>query len=162
VREHIHLPRPRPNEISGQNEPDTIIIHAMAEKILDPEPLDAVEFMRKYGYSAHSVIYPDGKNVRCRQDNEFAYHAKGYNRNSLGIEVLVPGEHDYASFLEAIAKPDWVTEAAFQKLVYQTKEGLSLYPIKRVARHSDLSPGRKLDPGKGFPWGDFLHEIGMG
>ena len=131
----------------------------MGEYILDPEPIYAPDFLDKYGLSAHSLITPAGDNIRCRLDDEIAWHARGYNTNSLGCEVLVSGKHDYGSFIEAI-KYNWLTETQYKALLYQVREWLELYPIKRIAKHSDLSPGRKVDPGNGFDWLRFCNDLG--
>ena len=32
-------------------------------------------------------------------------------------------------------------------------------PIHRVLAHSDISPGRKTDPGKGFEWNTYLESL---
>lgn len=144
----------------GINRPRLIVVHAMAEFIVDgPKRYYAVEWLNHLQLSAHVLAAPDGTRFRCRLDGEGAYHAKGFNMDSLGVEVLVPGEHDYASFLEAIKRP-YVSDAQYSAVLEQCREWLNLYPIERLARHSDLSPGRKVDPGAGFPWGDLLHDLG--
>ena len=141
-------------------EPKVIVIHAMAEFIIgDGWKKHAVPFLNKYGLSAHSLVAPDATNYRCRKDNEIAYHAKGYNTNSLGLEALVPGEHDYGSFVNTIKQP-YLTDGQYLAIVEQTKEWIDLWPIERIIRHSDLSPERKVDPGDGFPWIQFLHDVG--
>ena len=142
------------------NQPTRIIIHAMGEHILDPDPVDAVDFLDSLELSAHSLIYPNGDNVRCRNDDQIAWHARGYNTGSLGIEFLVPGDHNYGSFLEAIKHP-YVADEAYAEGLYQVREWLNLYPITEISRHSDVSPGRKVDPGDGFPWEDFKHDLGI-
>lgn len=149
-------------KINRGNIPRLGIVHAMAEFICDPEPIYAPYFLNKIKMSAHSLITPDGDNIRCRNDNEFAYHAKGFNIDSLGMEFLVPGEHDYASFLEAIKTDGWVSEAQYQAGLYQWREWLDLHDgLNEVSRHSDKSPGRKLDPGVGFPWKDLIRDLGI-
>lgn len=142
------------------NKPKRIVIHAMAERIIDPEPVDAVDYLDRLEYSAHSLIYPDGTNCRCRNDNQVAWHARGFNTDSLGIEFLVPGDHDYASFLEAI-KHHYVSPEAYAAGLYQVREWMRLHAITSIDLHSKLSPGRKVDPGAGFPLADFIHDLGM-
>lgn len=137
--------------------PDTIIVHSMGEFILDQH---AVGFLGSIKLSAHSLIGPDGTNYICREDTETASHAKGFNKNSLGIEFLVPGKHNYASFLEAI-KHDYVTGQAYEAGLNQIKQWLRDWPIKTISRHSDVSPERKVDPGTGFPWQRLMNDIGM-
>lgn len=146
----------------GGNTPHLIVLHAMGEVIkYRGVLLHAVKFLDKVGLSAHALGAPDGSVYRCRKDRETAWHAKGFNANSLGYEFLVAGDHDYASFLEAM-KTSYVTEAQYQAGLEQVREWLDLYPIRRIARHSDLSPERKVDPGTGFPWRDFIYDLGAG
>ena len=148
----------------GAQVPEIIVVHAMGEFINGDGWRDhAVQFLRTakpYPLSAHSLVAPDGTNYRCRLDTECAYHAGGYNKNTLGIECLVAGEHNYGSFVSTISKP-YLANDQYNEVVRQAREWLELWPIKKIVRHSDLSPERKVDPGDGFPWQDFLNDVGM-
>lgn len=147
---------------ANYQEPEIIVIHAMGEFIGgNGWENHAVQFLDSIRLSAHSLVAPDGTNFRCREDNEGAYHAKGYNINSLGMEFLVKGVHNYGSFLETIKTP-YVTEEEYQTGLAQIKEWLSLWPIKKIETHSSLSPERKVDPGTGFPMERLLNDVGMG
>ena len=143
-----------PNGATHQT-PNRIIVHAMGEYILDEH---APDFLISQGLSAHVLAAPDGTLIRCRADEEGAYHALGFNTDSLGIEMLVAGHHDYGSFLKAIEAP-WVTDAQYAAVVKQCREWMQKFSITRIERHCDVSPGRKLDPGTGFPWDKFLTEL---
>ena len=140
---------------SSYQEPDTIIIHSMGEYICDPDPKHAVAFLNDYKLSAHALIAPDGEIFFCRSPNEGAWHARGHNKNTLGIEFLVAGEHNYFTFLEAIKSP-YLTDKQLAAGVQLCKQWMNEYAIKEIKRHSDVSPGRKVDPGTGFPWDYFL------
>lgn len=141
---------------SLHNHPSHIVIHAMGEFIkCDGTYLHAVDFLREAGLSAHALICPDGSVIQCRPIDKGAYHAKGHNTTSIGIEFLVPGPHDYGSFIEAIDKP-YITDAQFLAGIALCKKwGEDL----NIVRHSDIDPQRKKDPGAGFPWDDFIDEI---
>jgi len=142
--------------------PKIIVVHAMGEFIGgNGWDSHAVQFLNRSGLSAHSLIAPDATNFRLRKDTEGAYHAKGYNINSLGLEALVKGQHDYGSFIETIKTP-YLEDGQYDAIVEQTKEWEDMWPIEKVVRHSDLSPERKVDPGAGFPWEQFLFDIGRG
>jgi len=143
---------------SKRNVPRMIVVHAMGEYILDPHPIHAPDFLGKLGYSAHALITPTGHTIICRDPNQGAYHARGFNTDSLGIEFLVKGEHNYGSFLEMI-KTDWVGPSQWQEGVSLVREWMKQYHITEVVRHSDISPGRKVDPGTGFDWDKFQQEI---
>jgi N-acetylmuramoyl-L-alanine amidase len=115
----------------------------------------------KTGLSAHILVCPDGDIIRCRQDDQGAYHAAGYNDDSLGIEFLVKGTHDSISFRRAIKK-EYLTPEQYQSgMEFVRDEWRIKKGILNLARHSDVSPERKVDPGEGFPWGQFLREVGV-
>lgn len=145
-----------------RNEPSRIVVHCMAEYILDPDPIHAPDFLDAYKLSAHALVAPNGDIYLCRDDDERAWHARGYNTDSLGIEFLVEGEHTYATFVEAI-KTQYITTAQWEAGVEAVRSWVDAYEISinRIDRHSDLSPGRKVDPGEGFPWTDFLNRLGF-
>jgi len=69
------------------NDPKKIIIHAMAEFIVNEDKQQfAPLFLESIGFSAHSLIAPSGVNIRCREDKQGAYHAKGFNKNTFEQE----------------------------------------------------------------------------
>lgn len=141
--------------------PDILVIHAIGQRIKIREPaVRSIPFLNESRLSAHLVIAVNGDKFQCREFDKIAWHAKGFNKNSIGVEVEVEGDHDYGSFRKAI-ETDWVKEVQYESLVEASREIISVYPIKKVARHSDLDPNRKVDPGDGFPWIKFLRDIGM-
>jgi N-acetyl-anhydromuramyl-L-alanine amidase AmpD len=141
---------------------DTIVLHSMAQ-YLDTEPHDigAYDFLKAQGLSAHALIDPAGNIIRTASDNDLCYHAKGHNSHSLGVEILVPGLHTYSTFIDTIAQPNWYTDAQYQAAIYLCvqwclRHALDLDAIKT---HATLSPRRKLDPGAGFPFHDFIGDV---
>lgn len=140
-----------------------IVIHAMGEFIENGE-IDyyAPDFLRKIGLSAHFFVTPSGVIIQGRDANNIAWHAKGYNYETIGIEILVPGLHTYETFLDTIVEPEWYTKIQFEEainLVKYLKRQISSLTDNWLIRHSDLSPTRKKDPGKGFPWEDFCRKV---
>jgi N-acetylmuramoyl-L-alanine amidase len=106
-----------------------------------------------------------------------AYHAgksewngmQHLNNHFLGFELLVKGEHDYASFSKRIQEKDAYTEEQFQTALEVCKWWMKEYdiPIENVVRHSDVSgddvrgEGKgKIDVGAGFDWERFKYELG--
>ncbi len=148
---------------SKSNSPNRIIVHAMGEFIDDGTGriYSALDWLKYLRLSSHSLITPSGVIIRTRNDNEGAYHAKGYNKNSLGIEFLVPGVHTWQTFRNVINN-DYLFAEQYQAGVDQVMEWMDKYNITSIERHSDVSPVRKNDPGNGFPWTQFLHDIGVG
>jgi N-acetyl-anhydromuramyl-L-alanine amidase AmpD len=147
----------------GRQKPNRIIIHAMGEFIHPPTSMDyhAVEWLRLKTLSAHVFGTPSGAVIRSRKNTEGAWHAKGFNRDSLSYEFLVPGVHDYSSFLEAIKKPYLTVEQYKAGVEFVRDEWVNKLGILRVDRHGSIDPARKHDPGDGFPWLKFLTDIGV-
>jgi len=148
----------------GSQTPRRIIVHAMAHKIRVSEDnvAYAASFMYRKGLSAHILVAPDGTPIRCRNDDEGAWHAKGYNTDSLGIEVLVDGEHNYSTFMEAI-ETYWPTDRQLSTAIDVVADWCSQWDIGtepgQLDRHCDVSPNRKRDPGRGYPWADFVTRV---
>lgn len=152
----------------GEQIPERIIIHAMSEKIrlnekykdTVPGIYPAAQWLEELGLSAHYLINIDGSITKLRNSDQVAWHAKGHNQDTIGIEVLVPGIHTYETFKETIAE-QWVNIDQYNTLVEWTVTIMNYWgiPVQRVLRHSDIDPKRKIDPGKGFPWEEFIHEL---
>lgn len=106
--------------------------------------------------SAHFLIRRDGgiiQFVPCRQR---AWHAgasswQGRTRcNDFSIGIELEGS-DNQSF----------TDAQYAALVRMSRRLLRTYPIRSIAGHSDIAPGRKTDPGQHFDWGRYRALLGM-
>ena len=132
----------------------------MSEKFLsEGSEIYADELLKKIGLSAHFLLCPDGSFIKLRRTHEKAWHAKGHNTNTIGIEVLVEGLHTYETFLERI-KEDWVKPEQMDALIEMTKGIMDYYeiPPENVLRHSDIDPDRKKDPGN-LDWDLFKSRI---
>jgi N-acetyl-anhydromuramyl-L-alanine amidase AmpD len=145
--------------------PEIVVVHAIAEIVIDKEGNGhyCTEYLRKQGTSAHLFVTPQGTVIQSREFDQGAWHARaqGRNYNSIGIEFMVPGAHDYSSFLEAISKP-YITANQYEAGVEVCRERLlGELGIKEFERHSQLDPKRKRDPGKGFNWMKFLKDLGL-
>lgn len=139
----------------GKQWPNVVVVHAMAEYIeYEGRHLHAVDLLNELRLSAHALVTPSAVVIRCREDDQTAWHAKGHNGNTLGVEILVPGVHGYGSFLEAIEKP-YCSRPQMLAAVEQVRVWMNKFTIHEVVRHSDIDPERKTDPGSGFNWGEF-------
>jgi len=145
----------------------------MGEFIKLPEgPMKASDFIKSVKLSVHGYIHPDGTYEKQVDSPHKAFHAgkslheglSGLNSHYLGFELLVPGEHDFASFNKAINTPGTYTDAQFDKAVAVCKHWMKQYniPASRVVRHSDVSGDHvrgkgkgKSDPGDAWRWSDF-------
>ena len=142
---NFHLPKRAKNRIKF------IIIHytgmkkesAAIKRLQDP----------KSKVSSHYLIKRNGKIINLVPDLFEAWHAgvsswkhfKSLNKNSIGIEITNPGhQHGFKKFSKKQI-------FSLQKLL---KILVKKYKIKKnyVLGHSDISPGRKKDPGEKFPW----------
>lgn len=154
---------PLPYGAPDQGRPKLIVYHAMGEFIKDDDGTiyAAHDWLKKLKISVHALITPSGVDIRQRRDEQGAYHAKGFNTDSLGIEFLVSGIHNYGTFLKAI-KTDYVPAVQFKAGVEQVLKWRNKFQVlDRVEAHSTLSPGRKPDPGDGFPDIEFRKAIGL-
>ena len=149
----------RLNKGLPKQDPKQIIIHAMGEYLKTPlKSYWAPEYLEFLGLSVHRFITPSGLLIKAREDWEGAYHARGWNVDTLGIEFLVPKAYTYERFLEKI-KTDWVSEEQYITGAKQCRQWMQQFGIVSIFRHRDISPERKVDPGEGFRWGYFLNLI---
>lgn len=108
--------------------------------------------------SSHYVIGRNGQIYRCVDDADKAWHAglstlwgeENVNNYSIGIELVDDNDKDpYPS--EQITSLITLCTA----LCHAYK-----IPLNRVVGHCDVAPKRKIDPGKDFPWVEFLMTLG--
>ncbi|HEV7252256.1 MAG TPA: N-acetylmuramoyl-L-alanine amidase [Mesorhizobium sp.] len=154
--------RPSPNfgERRGFSRPDLILLHYTGMETGEGaedwlcNPLSQV--------SSHYLVHEDGRIVQMVREADRAWHAgrgawgvcEDINSCSVGIEIANPGhEFGYRDFpesqIEAVIALSLDVAARHQ------------VPSARVLAHSDIAPGRKLDPGERFPWAR-LREAGLG
>lgn len=103
--------------------------------------------------SSHYLVHENGHIVQMVRESDRAWHAgksswsgvTDINSCSVGIEIVNPGHSlGYPGF------PRRQVDA-----VIRLCEGISrrhAIPPERVLAHSDVAPGRKIDPGEKFPW----------
>lgn len=154
-------------------QPKGIVLHSMAEYLVyEGQKLYAKDFLKKLKLSVHGFIKPDGTYDKMVETPGKAFHAgkslheglSGLNSHYLGVELLVPGQHDFASFSKAIETPGTYTQEQFDQTVKVFKFWMNKYniPASRVVRHSDVSGDDvrgarkgKTDPGSAFDWDAF-------
>ncbi|ESX17151.1 N-acetylmuramoyl-L-alanine amidase [Mesorhizobium sp. M1148] len=103
--------------------------------------------------SSHYLVHEDGRIIQMVRESDRAWHAgasswfgrRDINSCSVGIEIVNPGHS--------------LGYSAFPKRQVEAVIGLCLGIIERhsiaaqrVLAHSDIAPGRKIDPGEKFPW----------
>jgi AmpD protein len=105
--------------------------------------------------SAHFLIRRDGEPVQFVPLERRAWHAgvsawRGRSRcNDFSIGIELEGA-EHAPFAEAQYR-------ALAKLVAALA---AAWPLRAIAAHSDVAPGRKADPGPGFDWRRLLLDLG--
>ena len=151
-----------PSQNGGSKQtPKQIVIHTMGEFIKhEGKVYHAIEWLSFLGISVHGMFCPSGDIIRCRKDNQGAWHAKGHNDDSLGYEFLVRGVYsreNYQEFINTINRP-YLTDTQYQCGVDFVAAKRMAYGID-IVKHSTLT-STKPDPGDGFPWDDFKYNTG--
>jgi N-acetyl-anhydromuramoyl-L-alanine amidase len=101
--------------------------------------------------SSHYLIRRDGEVVQFVAPQKRAWHAgasswRGRERcNDFSIGIELEGTDDSA--FEA---------AQYQSLIDLIESLKKQYPLRDIAAHSDVAPGRKTDPGARFDWARLL------
>jgi len=145
------IERPSPNHGERTSPVSLIVLHytgmstsAQAlERLCDPAAQ----------VSAHYLVDEDGKVFRLVAEDRRAWHAgvaywrgmRDINSASVGIEIANPG-HDYGYR----AFPD----AQIDAVASLTADIIARHGLRAadVIGHSDIAPGRKIDPGELFHW----------
>ena len=103
--------------------------------------------------SSHYLVHEDGRIVQMVREGDRAWHAgrsfwrgvTDINSCSIGIEIVNPGHaFGYTDFPEA-------QMAGVIDLCCGIAARNAIRP-ERVLAHSDVAPGRKVDPGEKFDW----------
>lgn len=104
--------------------------------------------------SSHFLIRRDGGIVQFVPCGMRAWHAgvstwQGRSRcNDFSIGIELEGS-DFVPF----------TDAQYAALGKLSRRLLRAYPIRGLAGHSDIAPGRKTDPGPYFDWARFRSSL---
>ena len=157
--ELVHREAPSPNFDERMLPIQMVVLHYTEMKPVE----NAIDKMcnPESKVSAHYLITEEGEVVRLVDEAKRAWHAgvsfwrghKDVNSASIGIELDHPGHAGgYRAF----------SDAQFEALVPLLARMVKQHDIPRanVVGHSDVAPGRKIDPGELFPW-DRLAEYNL-
>jgi AmpD protein len=105
--------------------------------------------------SSHFVIRRDGELLQFVSCDERAWHAgrshfqgrDNCNDFSIGVE------------LEGL-EGETFEAAQYERLVPLLNAIAAHYPVRHVAGHEHVAPGRKIDPGPGFDWAVLRQRLG--
>lgn len=136
--------------------PDLVILHytgmataqAALDRLRDPEAK----------VSAHYLIDQDGALFGLAPEAERAWHAgvsswrddRDVNSRAIGIEIVNPGHpwEDSPAGYSPFPEPQM---AALERVLSAVLARWDIAPAG-VLGHSDVAPGRKIDPGEKFDW----------
>ena len=103
--------------------------------------------------SAHYFVFEDGRVAQLVPEDRRAWHAgrsswfddTDLNSASIGVEIVNPG-HDGG--LPPFPDPQ------IDAVIALCRDVIARHAIapERILAHSDIAPGRKVDPGEKFPW----------
>jgi len=142
VLHSISLP---PGEYGGDS------IERLFTNGLDPAAHPYFAEIRELKVSSHFLVRRDGELIQFVPVERRAWHAgasswRGRSRcNDFSIGIELEGTEE-----------DVFTEAQYRALAVLLKDLQKKLPIRDVAAHSDVAPGRKTDPGARFDWARLL------
>ena len=129
-------------------------IERLFTNCLDPQAHPYFREICALKVSAHFLVRRDGSVVQFVPVERRAWHAgasswRGRSRcNDFSIGIELEGSEDEA-----------FESAQYAALVLLLKKLQQTFPLRDVAAHSDVAPGRKTDPGARFDWPRLLSAL---
>ena len=142
VLHSISLPRGDYRKVAGGG-----AIERLFTNRLDPAEHPSFADLAGLRVSSHFLIRRDGELLQFVQVGARAWHAgvsrwrgrERCNDFSVGIELEGTDDGEFAN-------------AQYEVLLNLLKRLQDLLPLRDIAGHSDVAPGRKSDPGTRFDW----------
>ena len=153
----VDLPSPNHEARPDGSVVDILVLHYTELPL--QESLDILrDAKREIRVSSHYVLYLDGTAYRLVPEDRTAWHSgkswwrgrEALNGTSIGIEIVNLGYEDGPTGRRYLPYPEKQIDA----VVALVKDIVARHkiPPDRVLGHSDIAPGRKVDPGPLFPW----------
>jgi N-acetyl-anhydromuramoyl-L-alanine amidase len=122
---------------------------------LDPAAHPSFGELSGLRVSAHFLVRRDGALIQFVPLPQRAWHAgvsrwrarERCNDYSVGIELEGTDDSPFE-------------EPQYARLAKLARSLCTVLPIRELAAHSDVAPGRKTDPGAQFDWQRFLSDLG--
>ena len=170
----LHLDYSHPS-VNQDSRIQSVILHYT--QIDDAQSLD--ELTRPESrVSAHYLVSREERNGQpilyaLVPESQRAWHAgishwqgaQALNASSIGIEIVNLGYADTEAQLP-LTERHWqaYTPAQIRTLALLLQQLVARYQLAptRLLGHSDIAPGRKVDPGPLFPWQQLHQEYGLG
>jgi AmpD protein len=115
------------------------------------------ESIKDLKVSSHLYVKRDGEIIQFVPFNKRAWHA------GKSIFRGVPDCNDYSIGIELEgSEDDFFSKEQYSSLIIATKAIIETYPSinkENIIGHSDISPGRKTDPGRFFEWNTYLESL---
>ena len=154
------FPSPNHGERREGRRPTMLVVHYTGM----PDEGEALQWLCNpvSQVSAHYFVFEDGRVLQLVPEARRAWHAglshwdgeADVNSSSIGIEIANAG---HPGGLPPFG------DAQIESVVALSRDIVTRWRMapERVLAHSDVAPGRKLDPGELFPW-QRLHRAGVG
>lgn len=144
-----------------------LMIHAMAMNIWYQNRMwNYAELLMELDRGVHFAVLPCGQVIQHNDPRSMLWQARGANRESCAVELLIPGVFDLDALYTKINNDGWI---------YPRAQYVGLISIQRLLTAADYlhspeynwdlhhiqSKGRKRDPGSSFNipmWTDMLRE----
>ena len=145
VLHSISLP---PGEYGGQ------AIEQLFTNCLDPEAHPYFREICALTVSSHYLVRRDGEVIRFVPPEKRAWHAgasswRGRERcNDFSIGIELEGTDE-----------DVFTAEQYRSLAALIRDLQRRFPLRDIAAHSEVAPGRKTDPGPRFDWARLLSSL---
>ena len=157
-----YLESPNQDERPDGEEPTLLVVHSISlppgeyggeaierffTNCLDPAAHPYFREICSLKVSSHFLVRRDGELIQFVPTQRRAWHAgvsrwRGRERcNDFSIGVELEGRDD-APF----------AELQYQTLIRLVRTLRACHPLRDLAAHSDIAPGRKTDPGPYFDW----------
>lgn len=172
IREARIVPSPNYGPRPDGCEPELLVIHNIAlpprcyggdfierffTNVLDWNEHPYFDEIRGVEVSAHFLIQRTGALLQFVDCGARAWHAGQScfagrsNCNDFSIGIELEGSDD-----EPYTDAQYATLSALTQLLISHYPGMS---VQKIVGHSDISPGRKTDPGQAFDWLRYRRQI---
>ncbi|MGN1063681.1 MAG: N-acetylmuramoyl-L-alanine amidase [Alphaproteobacteria bacterium] len=139
---------------------DMIVLHATATDSVEQTFSYWEQTQAPNRLSAHYVIDRDGQIYRVVDESKRAWHAgvsfwhgwTDINSHAVGIEFQCPARDNVLGDF---------SPAQIEAGIALCRDLVARYHITadNIVRHSDIAPGRKIDPGDLFPFDEFVERV---
>lgn len=143
----LSYPSPNHGERRGGQRPELIVLHYTG--MADGASARARLCCPQAEVSAHWLLHENGDAEALVSEERRAWHAGAgawlgrddVNSRSIGIEIVNPGDRPFPA----------AQMLALETLIAAIMARWNI-PPQAVIGHSDMAPGRKIDPGPRFDW----------